>query len=157
MAYTLEYSSKDSTVVWAQNLLTGLAPDTGITITRNEDDTDEEVGMDGETVVSIHPNESVMVTITFQQESEGYRLLSALREDQRRNRYLVREPMIISINTGEKIVIKRAHIKSIPEKTWSSTATGSNRAFNFYGTFADWESFAASDPSAADVAALFNI
>jgi hypothetical protein len=138
MAYTLEYSSKDSSIVWAGAPLVGLAPDSGISITKNEDDTDEEVGMDGRTVVSISPNDSVIVTLTFQQEGQGYKDLMSLREDQKANKYLLREPMIISLNTGEKYYIDAAHMKTVPERNWGSTATGSSRAFGFYGTIAKY-------------------
>lgn len=142
MAYQNQYSSKDCSIVWGGNPLLGLAPDTAVTVARNEARTETEVGMDGRPVTSIHPNDSVIVTLTFQQESDGNRTLSSLDQDQQVRRYLLEEPMIILINTGEKVVVQDAHIQNVPERSWGSVATGSGRAWEFFGIYQDWETFA---------------
>jgi len=133
--YTREYSSADASVIWGGTALFGLAPDSGITVARNSDLTDEEVGMQGgDAVISILPDGSYTITITFQQESDGDRVLAAAVAEQLSRRILYRLPLLIKTNTGETVEAREAHIKTRPERTWGSTATGATRAWVFYAS-----------------------
>lgn len=141
MAYVREYSSEGSSVTWFGRPLFGLAPESGITVTRNNDVTDEEVGMQGgDATISILPDKSCTISLTFQQESEGHRILSDVLNRQEQNAEFFRGPLSVRINTGEVVQIPQAHIKSPAERTWGSTATGSGRTWTFYGNRLVWSS-----------------
>jgi hypothetical protein len=134
MAYTTrEYSSADTTLIFNSTPLIGLAPDSGIGVTRNADLTEEEVGMQGDLAISIPPDRSGTITLTFQQDSQGHRILSDLLNRQESGRFLLRAPLMAKFNTGETVIIPKAHLKQAPERTWGSSAVGSTRAWVFYG------------------------
>lgn len=129
---TRTYSSKESSVTFNGSILLGFTPDNAVNIVRNADFTDEEVGLDGFDVISVNPNSSCLITLNFQQESQGHRMLSDFALRQQRERTLVRAPLIIR-TTNERIVIPKAHLKTWPELGWGSTATGSTRPYVFWG------------------------
>lgn len=132
MAYRYEYSSADTTVSWGGFTLEGLSPDAGITVTRNAPRTDQEVGMQGRTAVSINPDTSTTIALSFQQDSQGHRLLSDAYNYQSINRQNFRMPLAIKTNLGDLIVSSAAWMTEIPEYVWGSTATGSTRIWTFY-------------------------
>lgn len=133
MAYTTrEFSSADTSLIFNSVPLIGLSPESGIGVTRNADLTEEEVGMQGDLALSIPPDRSGTVTLTFQQDSQGHRILSELLNRQESQRFLLRAPLLIKFNTGESVIVPRAHLKQAPERTWGSSSVGSTRAWVFY-------------------------
>ena len=138
MAYTREYSSADTTIVYGGQALFGLTPDSGVTVSRNVDTTDEEIGMQGDEAISILPDKSGTVQISCQQDSQAHRMLSDLLERQEAGKFLSREPLLIKINTGEQIIVPRAHIKTPPERAWGSSANGSARVWTLYCNKITW-------------------
>lgn len=138
MAVNREYSPADNTLTYMGTSLVGLAPDSAVSVEWNTDITDEEVGSDGITVITILPDKSAIVTVTFQQESEGDRILSAAYEAQRvgirlpNGSRLYKGPLMWKSSTGDTIVCVNAHMKGRDARSWGSTANGSTRAWTFY-------------------------
>ena len=75
MAY--EYSSRDVQIAWSGVPLTGLAPDSFITVTPTADTLQASTGSDGLSEVSYSPDNTGTVTVSFQQGSTSARLLAA--------------------------------------------------------------------------------
>lgn len=139
MAYTTrEFSSADTSLIFNSTPLVGLAPDSGITVARSVDLTEEEVGMDGNLAVSIPPDRGGLITLTFQQDSQGHQILSELLERQERLRFLLRAPLLVKFNTGESVIVPQAHMKQAPERTWGSSSIGATRAWVFYANRIIW-------------------
>lgn len=139
MARNRQYSSADNTITWLGTNLVGLAPDSSISVEWNEAVTEVEVGADANAVISKLPNRSGTITVTFQQESEGDRQLSAAYEAQESGEeafpdglYVFLGPLIFKSSTGEVITGINAHIQSVDARAWSSTANGSTRAWTFW-------------------------
>jgi len=127
------YSSRLVKIAWAGHTFLGLAPDSFIEIAPNTDETDEEVGADSGTAISMSPDFGGTVTIKLQQNSPSNQRLSAIVNAQKLSGRLVSTNMTIKDPSGSVIALLfDAHIKTSPTMTRGNTATGSSHDWVFY-------------------------
>ena len=127
------YSSIDVSVSWGQNVLGGLAPDSFVTLARNGDLTDEEVGASGELAISRLPDRTGTCTISLQQGGSGTYLIAEVIRQQEESGTFLREDLIIRDPAGSVLAeLTGCHVKTAPEITLGSTATGSTRDVVFF-------------------------
>jgi hypothetical protein len=127
------YSSKNNKVAYGGVDLDGLAPDSFITFSFTTDRTDEEVGADGQTMISIMPDQGGTCTVSLQQASPANLILAGVLNFNEVNNTLVRANLAISDPSGSVLAfLRNAHIKTAPEVSLGSTATGVTRDWVFY-------------------------
>lgn len=127
------YSSRDVNVSYCGYPLTGLSPDTFVTLARNADLTDEEVGADGQLSVSRMPDRTGTCTITLQQNSLGNLVLAEVINRQETGVPFITGSLEITDPSGTILAtLTNAHIKTAPEIGFGSSASGSTRAYVFY-------------------------
>ena len=127
------FASGDVNVSWDGVPFEGHAPDSFITVVRNSDVTDEEVGADGQLSVSSLVDKTGTVTLTLQQQSITNNILAAILAGQERDYDVYYGNMVISDPSGGVMVrIENAHIKSTPELDIGNTATGKTRQWTFF-------------------------
>lgn len=127
------YSSKDVTVAFGGVALEGLAADNFITFTPNSDETDEEVGADGQSMISYMADISGACTVSLQQSSPSNLVLSGVVGTQRATRQLQIANLTVTDPSGSVIAFMRnCHIKSKPEIGLGASATGTTRDWVFY-------------------------
>lgn len=127
------YSSRDLQAAFGGQSLEGFAPDSSVTLVRNSDITDEEVGSDGQTMISVMADRSGTATLSFQQASISNAILSGVLEFQRANNTIIKANLTIISPDGSVLAFMRnAHIKTSPEFSYGNTATGSTRDWVFY-------------------------
>lgn len=128
-----EYSSRDMQAAWGGYTIQGFSPDSSITITRNVDITDNEVGSDGQTMTSVLPDRSGTATLSLQQASISNAVLAGVLAQQRVLSNLVRANLTVVSPDGSVVAfLRQAHIMTSPEFTYGNTATGSTREWVFY-------------------------
>lgn len=127
------YSSREIEIAWGGSDLEGLAPDAAITFSLNSDITDTEVGTDGQLAISQLPDSTGSCTLSFQQNSISNLVLSGVLNFQRANKQLVFANLtMVDPSGGVLAFLRNAHIKTAPEVTLGTTATGSTRDWVFY-------------------------
>lgn len=133
------YSSRDVIVNWGGIGLDGFAPDSFITVSRNEDFTDEEVGADGKLQISVHPNRTATVTLVFQQNSSSNRVFSYVQETQNKtNKLIITSLSLTDPSSGTTFALGKAHLKSSPDFTYGSSATGQTREWTLFVENMTW-------------------
>lgn len=127
------YSSRKLSVAWSGIPFEGLAPDTAVEFSQNADITDEEVGADGLTSISVLPDQSGTVTVTLQQNSPTNIALSGIVNAQRAEGDIYISDLVILDPAGGSIALcSNCHIKTPPSVGFGSTATGQTREWVFY-------------------------
>jgi hypothetical protein len=127
------YSSKNVKIAWGGADLDGLAPDSFVTFSFTTDRTDEEVGADGQTMISLMPDQGGTCTISLQQASPANLVLSGVLNNQQLNNTLHRASLAIADPSGSVLALLRnCHIKTAPEVSLGNTATGVTRDWVFY-------------------------
>ena len=128
------FSSRNVNVAWGGMNIVGLAQDGFVTITPSSDITDEEVGSDGQLQTSILPDRTGTVTIQLQQNSPSNNDLAGLLDDQMYgSRFFRKAEMTVCDPSGSVIVrMINAYLKSRPEITLGSTATGNTYSWTFF-------------------------
>ncbi len=133
MASLPVYSSQDFQLFWSSVHLGGLAPDPFLVAMRNEDLTDEEVGADNQLSTSKTANRTGMFTVTFQQMSLSNKILADVVRRQEESSGLIKADLMIKDASGSVISNHRScYIKTTPEQSFGSSATGSSRAWGFF-------------------------
>jgi len=150
------YSSKDVKVIWSGAPIDGLAPDSFITFSRNSDITDEEVGADGQLAISRLPDKTGTCTISLQQGSRGNFILSGVMVSQESGLGFPRGSITITDPSGSVLaLLKNCHLKTAPEITLGSSATGQTRDWVFYCEELQFTSSPEGvDPSMVDAAII---
>lgn len=128
------YSSRDVNISWGGLPIVGLAQDSFLTITRNSDLTDEEVGSDGQLQTSVMADRTGTVALQLQQNSPSNWDLAGIVQDQLYgSRYFRKAEFTACDPSGSVIVrMKNAYLKAIPEITLGNTATGVTRTWTFF-------------------------
>lgn len=127
------YSSRDVTVTWNGVSLNGLAPDSFVSFSRNSDLTDEEVGSGGDLSISRLPDRTGLCTISLQQNSEANIILSGIIAAQEASNVFITGSLSINDPSGSVIaLLTNAHIKTSPEVTLGSSATGQTKDWVFF-------------------------
>ena len=118
------YSSRKVSVAWSGVSFEGFAPDSFITFSRNTDITDEEVGADSQVSISIMPDLSGTCTLSLQKESPTNIALSSLLNAQQVGGIYIADMSIVDPSGSALARLSNAHIKTSPEQSFGSTATG---------------------------------
>jgi len=127
------FSSRNIKVNWLGKKLGGLAPDSSVVITPSSPTTETEVGADGEISISLLPDFTGTVTLSFQYNSPSNHYLSAVYNAQRASGTLYRGDLgIHDPSGGVAAVLRRAHIQSRPEVTIGSSAAGQTQNWTFF-------------------------
>ena len=127
------YSSKEVAVSWSGTALDGLAPDSFVTLALNSDLTDEEVGADGQLSISRMPDGTGTVTLSFQQQSNANLILSGVLLSQQNSPTFITGSLTVVDPSGSVLALMtNAHIKTAPEQTLGSSATGVTRDWVFF-------------------------
>ena len=127
------YNSKEVKVAWGGIPLEGFAEDSFITITPNNDLTSEGGGADGQNQISILPGRSGICTISLQQGSISNALLGSAVNLLQVSGKLISATLTVTDPAGSVLAfLRNAHIKSVPEITLSSDASGQTRDWGFY-------------------------
>lgn len=127
------YSSRKVNVAWSGVLFEGFAPDSFITLARNADITDTEVGADGQVSISMLPDWTGTATLSLQKESPTNIALSGMLNAQRASSGLYRANLTIIDPSGSCIAtLTAAHIKTAPELGFGSSATGTTYDWVFF-------------------------
>lgn len=127
------YTSREVSVAWSGQKLDGLAPDSFVSFSLNSDLTDEEVGADGQVNISRLPDSTGTCTLSFQQNSNANLILSGiLLAQQNSPTFIVGSLTIVDPSGSVLALLTNAHIKTAPEVTLGSTATGATRDWLFY-------------------------
>jgi hypothetical protein len=127
------YSSKDVSVAWSGTLLDGLAPDSFVSFALNSDITDEEVGADGQLSISRLPDGTGTCTLSFQQNSNSNLVLSGVLLAQQNSPTFITGSLTVVDPSGSVLaLLTNAHIKTAPEQTLGSSATGTTRDWVFF-------------------------
>jgi hypothetical protein len=127
------YSSKDVSLAWSGQKLDGLAPDSFVTFSLNSDITDEEVGADGQVNISRLPDGTGVCTLSFQQNSNSNLILSGVLAAQKNSPTFITGSLTVVDPSGSVLaLLTGAHIKTAPEVTLGSSATGATRDWVFF-------------------------
>ena len=127
------YSSKEVSIAWSGTKLDGLAPDSFVSFALNSDLTDEEVGADGQLSISRLPDGTGVCTLSFQQNSNSNLILSGVLLTQQNSPTFITGSLTIVDPSGSVLaLLTNAHIKTAPEQTLGSTATGVTRDWVFF-------------------------
>lgn len=127
------YAARSVNVAWSGITFEGFAKDSFITFSRNADITDEEVGADGQTSISINPDYSGTCTLSLQKESPTNIALSGIINTQRADGGIYIADMTIVDPSGSAIAkLSKAHIKTAPEVPFGETATGTTYDWVFF-------------------------
>lgn len=128
------YSSRDVNITWGGVPITGLAADSFVEIAPSADETDEDVGSDGELATSINPDRTGSITIRLQQTSPSNLMLSGILADQRAGgRKFKRGNLTVTDPSGSVMAfLKGAYIKTKPNIILGNTQTGQTRDWVFF-------------------------
>jgi hypothetical protein len=127
------YTSRDVSVSWSGVSLDGLAPDSFVTFSRNEDITDEEVGADGKLAISRSPDKTGTCTLSFQQNSNANLILSGVLAAQEGSPTFITGSLSLVDPSGSVVaVLTNCHIKTAPEITLGVTASGQSKDWVFF-------------------------
>jgi hypothetical protein len=127
------YSSREVSIAWSGQKLDGLAPDSFVTFSLNSDLTDEEVGADGQVNISRLPDNTGSCTFSFQQNSTANLILSGILLAQQNSPTFITGSLTIVDPSGSVLaLLTNAHIKTAPEVSLGSTATGATRDWVFF-------------------------
>jgi hypothetical protein len=127
------YASENVIVTWGGPLLSGFAPDSFITMSRNSDFTEEEVGADGSVSISKLPDKTGSVTLSFQTGSDSAKIIAGVIAWQDANSDTISGTMLISDPSGRVLATLRgAHVKSMNEIDLGSSDSGKSYQFTFF-------------------------
>jgi hypothetical protein len=127
------YSSRKVQVSWAGSNLSGLAPDSFVTFSRNSPITEAETGADGKINISYLPDESGTCTIETQQNGEANWILSAVLASQEAKRTPIVGSLTIADPSGAVLaLLTNCHIQESPEISLSSSASGNTFSWTFF-------------------------
>ena len=127
------YSSRNVKASWGGTDFEGFMPDSFISFSRNTDITDEEVGADSQLSISIVPDRSGTCTMSFQKMSPTNIALSALLNSQEAEGGIYIADISIVDPAGSAVAqLTNAHIKTAPEVSFGSSATGVSYDWVFY-------------------------
>lgn len=133
MANLPTYASREVRVSFLSTPLSGLAPDSFVSFSRNSNITDSEVGADGSVSISMSPDRTGTCTISLQQQSPGNIFLAAIMELQDQNNEIAKGPMTVTDPSGSVIAtLSGCHIMTAPEIGLGSSATGQTRDWVFF-------------------------
>jgi hypothetical protein len=147
------YSSNNVSIAIAGQNVTGLAPDNFITLQRNSDVLDVEVGAHTSDIAkSIIPDKTGLATLSLQQNSQTHKVLSAILQAQDASGILAEFSMAVADPSGSIVCLaKKCSIKVTPEQGLGSSATGSTRVWVFhvdYMPFLGVDEFSSEDATA---------
>lgn len=117
MAQTLRtYSPQEVTVSWAGVVpISNFADGTAIEVSRNADNTQQLVGMQGDVGLTYNADKTGQITINIMQTGETNRLLSAIQNKQDFTGKLFRGDIVISDPSGSYLCVARnCHIMTAP-------------------------------------------
>lgn len=128
------YSSNNVTIAIAGQNVTGLAPDNFITLQRNSDVLDVEVGAHTDDIAkSVLPDKTGLATLSLQQNSQTHKVLSAILQAQDASGILAEFSMLVADPSGSIVCLaKKCSIKVSPEQGLGNSATGSTRVWVFH-------------------------
>jgi hypothetical protein len=127
------YSSRDVSIAWSGQKLDGLAPDSFVSFSLNSDLTEEETGADGQVNISRLPDNTGTCTLSFQQNSTSNLILSGILAAQQNSPTFITGSLTVVDPSGSVIALMtNAHIKTAPEVTLGSSATGATRDWIFF-------------------------
>ena len=127
------YNSREVQCSWNGVALTGLAPDSFITFSRESDLTEVEVGADGQANISRLPNRTGTCTISLQQNSPGNIILSGVMLEQEANSTLFVGSLTIADPSGATLaLLTGVHLQVAPEVSLGSSANGATRDWVFW-------------------------
>lgn len=127
------FTSKEVSIAWSGQKLDGLAPDSFVTFSLNSDITDEEVGADGQVNISRLPDGTGTCTLSFQQNSTANLVLSGILAAQLNSPTFITGSLTVVDPSGSILaLLGSAHIKTAPEVSLGSTATGATRDWVFF-------------------------
>lgn len=127
------YSSRDVLMSWNGLPISGFTPDSFITSSRNVDLTDEEVGASGELSTSINPDRTGTCKVSLQQQSPSNQILSGILNTQDAGGALVIGNLTVTDPSGSILaLLSGAYLKTAPEVSLGSSATGSSREWTFF-------------------------
>lgn len=151
------FASGEVKVSWDGVPFEGFAPDSFITVARNTDVTDEEVGADGQLSVSAMVDKTGTVTLTLQQNSITNNILAGILSAQEENNDVVYGNITISDPSGAVIVnVYNAHIKTPPEIDIGNKATGKTRQWVFFAERVAFEDIPGQNAMAARVSSFIS-
>lgn len=129
MATLRDYSPSAVSMTWGAIGFTGFGEDTFITVSRNEDNSNNTVGADGSVGITVNANKSGTVEVTLMQTSPTHRYLSAIQLAQDADDTVFRANMTVKDPSGGFLCkVQNAHILTPPEvslgsdqneKTWT--------------------------------------
>lgn len=124
------YSGKSVKVAFGSKNISSIMD---ISFSRNEDETDEETGMQGDLSVSRMSDKTGTCTINIMQQGFTNKLLAGIVEDQDAQDTLHIANLTITTPSGSVLAdLGSAYIKKTPEVSFSKTAAGSYRSWVFY-------------------------
>ena len=127
------YASRDVQLAWDGVPITGFAPDSFITFTRNADITDEEVGADAQVAISRLPDKTGTATISLQQQTLSNHFLAGVMQKQEQTNQFVTGNLTVTDPSGSILgQLYSCHLKTAPEVDLGSSATGKTRAWVFF-------------------------
>lgn len=113
--------------------LDGLAPDSFITVSRNTETTDTEVGADGQVSISKSPDLTGTCSIVLQQQSIANKILAGILSQQDASCEIIAGDISVYDPSGSMLaVMKNCHIQNTPEIDLGITATGKTRTWVFF-------------------------
>lgn len=117
MAQTLRtYSPQEVVVTWSGFVqLTNFAEGTAIDVSRNVDNSQQLVGMQGDVGLTYNADKTGQLTFTIMQTGETNRILSAIQNTQDSTGTLIRGDITISDPSGSYLCVARnCHIMTTP-------------------------------------------
>lgn len=134
MATLQDYSSKDFSISWLGiDFTSGLAADSFITITPNSARTETETGAGNNHSTSKLADNSGIVTVSLQQQSEINCALIKLQREEDLENTIYRGDMQLRTQGGVVVYqLVDCHMQSRPEAAYGMSASGSTRDWEFY-------------------------
>ncbi len=126
------YSSNEVAIAWSGVPIDGLTPDSFATLSKSVDYTDEEVGSDGQLLVSVSPDNTGTCTISLQATSPSNLILSTAALGYQTGEPTVGDLTIYDPSGAVFVYMRNAYIKTAPEITLGITATGVSNDWTFF-------------------------